>query len=125
MGIFLGGPENNARGRGTIRRSKWIGPLHLTTCAQAFESPRIDGCCSTVKEVDSLTGDTVRTSYAKGYALRYGRSEALVVGIRSKYPGCPLSPRTWFRMKRYHVLWVLKGRPPVEPQTSGFDSTSA
>jgi len=102
-----------------MRRSKWIGRLHLTTTRQAESAPRVDGCCCVVEERDDVTGETISKSFAKGYAIRYGRgSEAVVIAWRSQWAGCPVPPRTWLRMKRYHVLWMLKGRPNLTAGTS-------
>ena len=102
-----------------MRRGKWLGPLHLTTCQQAFGAPRVDGCCSTVKEIDNDTGAVVGMSYARGYAIRYRGREAIVVGVRSEHPRCPIPPRAWLRLKRYYLLWVLRGRPAM-----GYDNST-
>ena len=98
-----------------MRRGKWIGPLHLTTCTQAFEAPRVDGCCCRVEERDSETHDVVKTSWARGYAIRVRDREAIVIAVRAKHAGCPRAPLVWLRMKRAHLLWVLRGRPVIAP----------
>lgn len=102
------------------RRAKWIGRLHLTTTRQAFGAPRIDGCGSTVVEVDDA-GETVSMSYASGYAIRVWGREAIVIGVRTRHARCPRPPGMWLRMKIRHLRWVLNGRPPIQPV--GFDAS--
>lgn len=107
--------------RRDLRRSKWIGPLHLTTRLSFEEERRVEGCGCVVSEVDDATGETIGTSYAKGYSIRYRGREAVVVAWRSKYAGCPMSPGLWLRLKRHHLMWVLRGRPAPVPQGVSCD----
>ncbi len=88
----------------------------LTTTSTAFGAPRVDGSCCRIEERDDKTGEVVSTSWARGYAIRYRDRECIVIARRAKHPGCPLPPRVWLRMKRAHLLWVLRGRPTHTPE---------
>lgn len=101
------------------RRGKGIGPILLTTYKQSDSAPRVSGCGSPVQEVDGETGAVVKTSHAKGYAIRYRGGEAVVIAVRCQYAAVPRSLGMWLRGKRRHLLWVLRLRQPGRAGSDG------